>query len=131
MIKPVAVFCGNLTKDPEMKETKEGLTVANFDIAVNIYNGKEKAVDYYHFVAWRGIAENIGKYLKKGSKVMINSTPHTRAYEDKTGVKRTIVEFTVNDIEFASSGKGGTASDEDSDSSMKTGEAVKTDDLPF
>lgn len=115
MIKPVAIFCGNLTKDPEMRETKEGIAVANFDIAINVYNGKEKSVEYYHFCAWRGIAENCGKYLKKGSKVMVNSTPHTRKYEDKDGHGRTIIEFTVNDIEFLS----------------KNSEAVNTDELPF
>lgn len=102
MIKPVAYFVGNLTRDPELRETKDGTKVANFDIAVNMLSGGEKVAEYFRFVAWRTTAENIGKYLVKGSKVVINATPHNRAYIDKDGNNRAVTEFTVNEIEFVS-----------------------------
>lgn len=132
MIRPVTYFVGNLTRDPEIRETKDGTKVANFDIAVNMISGGEKVAEYFHLVAWRTTAENIGKYLVKGSKVVVNATPHNRNYEDKDGNKRTVTEFTVNEIEFLSRPD---TSDEkpapEKKQTMKPAAPVDTDDLPF
>lgn len=132
MIRSVTYFVGNLTRDPEIRETKDGTKVANFDIAVNTLSGGEKVAEYFHLVAWRTTAENIGKYLAKGSKVVVNATPHNRSYEDKDGNKRTVTEFTVNEIEFLSrpdTSDGKAVSDKKQ--SIKTAAPVDTDDLPF
>lgn len=132
MIRSVTYFVGNLTRDPEIRETKDGTKVANFDIAVNTLSGGEKVAEYFHLVAWRTTAENIGKYLVKGSKVVVNATPYNRSYEDKDGNKRTVTEFTVNEIEFLSrpdTSDGKAVSDKKQ--SIKTAAPVDTDDLPF
>lgn len=129
MIRSVTYFVGNLTRDPEIRETKDGTKVANFDIAVNTLSGGEKIAEYFHLVAWRTTAENIGKYLVKGSKVVVNATPHNRSYEDKDGSKRTVTEFTVNEIEFLS--RPDTSDALEKKPSIKTAAPVDTDDLPF
>lgn len=62
---------GNLTRDPEIAETPTGVTVCKFAVAVNRKykddNG-EVVTDFFNVVAWRGLAENCGKYLAKGKK---------------------------------------------------------------
>ncbi len=61
-----AIIIGNLTKDPESRTTASGVSVCSFTVAVNRGFGDKKDVDYIPVVAWRGLAENCGKFLAKG-----------------------------------------------------------------
>ena len=89
---------GNLTKDPEVKETPNNITVAHFSVAVPRDFGED--TDFFNVSAWRKTAENCGKFLKKGSKVGISGSLQNRAYEDKDGIKRTVTEIVANEVEF-------------------------------
>ena len=69
-----AMIIGNLTRDPEMRNTASGTPVASFSVATNLVwrdqNGqKQEKVEFHNVVAWRKLAEICGQYLKKGSKV--------------------------------------------------------------
>ncbi len=67
-----AILIGNLTRDPELAETKDGIAVCRFSIAVNRYiRAGESQTDFFNIVAWRGLGENVAKYCKKGQKVAI------------------------------------------------------------
>ena len=96
---------GNLTRDPELTETSSGLSVCKFSIAVGRayadQNG-EKQTDFFNCTAWRGQAENIAKYRAKGNKIAVVGCMQSRAYEDKQGVKKTVWEVQVSEIEFLS-----------------------------
>lgn len=93
---------GNLTRDPELSETNSGIPLCRFSIAVNrnyTVAGDTKT-DYFNCVAWRGLAETVGRYTHKGNKVAVTGSIELRDYEDNKGVKRTGVDIVVNDIEF-------------------------------
>lgn len=94
---------GNLTRDPELNETPSGVAVCRFSIAVGRNytdaNG-EKQTDFFNCVAWRGLAENIFHYCKKGNKVAVTGSIQLRNYEDNQGIKRTAVDIITQDIEF-------------------------------
>lgn len=94
-------FIGNLTKDPEFTETASGTKICRFSIAVNEIFGDRKT-DFIPCVAWRGLAENVAKHVKKGNKVAVAGKLRTRAYEDTQGLKRSAFEIVASDIEFLS-----------------------------
>ena len=94
---------GNLTRDAELAETPSGVAVARFSIAVSRQyqdsNG-ERQTDFFNCTAWRGLAETIAKYCKKGSKVAVCGSIQLRNYEDNQGIKRQAVDIIVQDCEF-------------------------------
>lgn len=93
---------GNLTRDPEQSETQSGVTLCRFAIAVNRnYGGDgERKTDFFNVVAWRGLAETVARYAKKGNKVAVSGSIELRNYEDSQGVKRTGVDIVAQDVEF-------------------------------
>lgn len=96
---------GNLTRDPELTETPNGVAVCKMSIAVNRdYENADgnRDVDFFNITVWRGRAENCGKYLVKGSKVAIAGTLQNRSYEDKDGITRYITDVVATDVEFLS-----------------------------
>ena len=96
---------GNLTKDPELSETPSGVSVCRFSIAVGRkYTSAdgERQTDFFNITTWRGVAENVCKYTKKGSKVAVNGSIQMRSYEDNKGIKRTVVDVIAEEVEFLS-----------------------------
>ena len=97
---------GNLTRDPELSETNSGVSICHFSIAVNRpYTGAdgEHQTDFFNCTAWRGTAEAIARYCKKGNKVAVTGSIQVRNYEDNEGIKRIAVDVIAQDIEFLSS----------------------------
>lgn len=96
------VLIGNLTKDPESVTTESGVAMCKFTIAVNrMYknaNG-EQETDFLNIIAWRGLAENCAKYLKKGSKVAVCGQIQNRMWE-KDGEKRYSTAINAEEVEF-------------------------------
>ena len=117
---------GNLTRDPELSETTSGIAVCRLTIAVNrTYNSE---VDYFNITVWRAVAENCGKFLKKGSKVAVCGSLQNRSYEDKDGVKRNYTDIVASEVEFLSTKSNG----EGGETARPTLDAVPSDDdLPF
>jgi single-strand DNA-binding protein len=94
---------GNLTRDPELTETPSGVPVCRFSIAVNRPNSSqdgERQTDFFNCTAWRGQAETIARFTKKGHKMSVIGSIQLRNYEDNQGVKRTAVDVIVQDFEF-------------------------------
>ena len=100
------VLMGRLTRDPELRHTGSGISVASFTLAVDrdfkSQNG-ERVVDFINIVAWRGTAEFAEKYFEKGQMAVVSGRLSTRNYEDKNGNKRTAYEVVADHIYFASS----------------------------
>lgn len=103
------VAIGNLTRDPDYSETSSGVAVCRFSIAVNrrytTANG-ERETDFFNVTAWRGLAETVAKYCKKGQKVAVIGTIQIRQYEANDGSTRTSVEVVADEVEFLSSKSG-------------------------
>ena len=96
---------GNLTRDPELSETKSGVSVCKFSIAVNrnFTNADgERECDFFDVVAWRNLGEVCAQYLAKGKKVNVYGSMQTRFYETDRGEKRKIYEIIAEDVEFLS-----------------------------
>lgn len=97
---------GNLTRDPELSETSNGTSVCHFSIAVNrqYANGDgEKKTDFFNVTCWRGLADSVAQYCKKGNKVAVSGSVQIRNYEDNHGNKRTAVDIVAQDVEFLNS----------------------------
>ena len=92
----LVVISGNLSKDVELRYTKNNTPVATFHIAVNREN---EGVDFFPVVVWNKQAENCDKYLEKGSKVLIKGRMETRSYE-VNDEKRNITEVIAERVEF-------------------------------
>jgi single-strand DNA-binding protein len=102
-----------MARDPEIRNTPSGQTVASFAVATNMTwtdqsGQKQERVEFHNVVAWRRLAEIIGQYLKKGSKVYIEGRLQTRDWVGQDGVKRYRTEIvTENMIMLDSKGGGG------------------------
>lgn len=98
----LVIITGNMTRDPETKtiNTAEGpVLVCNFSVAVN--RRKQGETDFFSCTAWRGLAEIVGKYARKGKKVAVTGELRTRSYE-KDGSKRYAFEVEADEVEFLS-----------------------------
>ena len=97
------MIIGNLTRDPELKTTPTGSQVASFSVATS-YNWtdqggqKQDRSEFHNIVAWRKLAEIIGQYLKKGSKVYIEGRLQTREWTGQDGVKRYRTEIIAENM---------------------------------
>ncbi|NTU98705.1 single-stranded DNA-binding protein [Candidatus Falkowbacteria bacterium] len=88
-----AMIIGNITRDPEVRNTPGGQMVATFSIATNqVWNDqsgqKQERVEYHNIVVWRRLAEICSQYLRKGSKVYVEGRLQTREWSGQDGVKR-------------------------------------------
>jgi single-strand DNA-binding protein len=98
-----AQLIGNLTRDPEVRQTPNGTTVATFSIATNFTwkdqsGQKQEKSEFHNIVAWGKLAEICGQYLNKGKKVYIEGRIQTRDWEGDDGVKRYKTEITAENM---------------------------------
>ena len=98
------VLMGRITKDLELKQTPNGISVLAFTMAVD-RNSKEKQTDFISCVAWRQTAEFISKFFSKGRMIAVEGSIQTRRYEDKEGKKRMVTEVVVNQASFTGESK--------------------------
>jgi len=108
------ILVGNLGKDPEIKYTPSGVPVAKFSLATNErYKDKagewQERTEWHNIVAWQRLAEIIGEYVKKGSKIYIEGRLQTSSWEDKqSGEKKYKTEIVAHDLVLLSGrGEGG------------------------
>lgn len=101
---------GNLGQDPETKTLESGKKVVKFTVATSetYKNGDGQKVNettWHNVVAWNGLADLAGKFLKKGGQVAIEGRIVYRSYEDKAGATKNITEIVANDLVFLGSPK--------------------------
>ena len=94
---------GRIGTDPEIKYTQNGQPVCTLSVATNQIWKDESGVlqsktDWHRVVAWGKLAETCHEYLKKGSKLYLEGSLHTRQYDDKDGQKRHITEIKMNEM---------------------------------
>lgn len=97
---------GNLVRDPELRSTRDGISVCSFTVAVNRRNQGAKAgqpdADFFRVTAWRGLGETCSKYLAKGRKVAVCGSVSAVPYTAQDGTARASLELTADDVEFLS-----------------------------
>lgn len=90
---------GRLTRDPELRRTQTGKAVTNFTLAINRERGENQA-NYIPVICWEKLAENVQKYVHKGSLVAVYGNLQSRQYETNDGKKRTVVEVLARTVQF-------------------------------
>jgi single-strand DNA-binding protein len=130
------VLMGNLTRDPELRQTPNGQNVCSFSLALNrSYKGADgnwqEATDYVDIVAWGPLGERVAQYLSKGRPCLVNGRLQSRSWE-QDGQKRNKVEVVAQDVTFLG-GPGGDGGNHqgggDNDSAPVRKPAKKKDDV--
>ena len=99
----VAVVMGRLTADPELRHTPSDAAVTSFTLAVDrayVKSGTERQTDFIDIVAWRGTAEFICRYFRKGQLMAVHGSIQMRTYTDTNGNKRKAFEIVADDVNF-------------------------------
>jgi single-strand DNA-binding protein len=126
---------GNLTRDPELRQTPTGQNVTSFSLALNrAYkspNGEwQEATDYIDIVCWGPLAERVAQYLSKGRRALVQGRLQSRSWE-QDGAKRNKVEVLAFDVTFLDSrGAGGEGGDSGSSSNSDNDSAPAATDKP-
>ncbi len=98
------ILVGNMTADPELKQTPSGVSVCSFSIAVNRRFARSEQgqsnVDFINIVAWRQQAEFVSRYFKKGNPILVCGQLQTRNWQDNNGQKRTTTEVVADEVTF-------------------------------
>jgi single-strand DNA-binding protein len=128
---------GNLTRDPELRQTPNGQSVVSFSLALNrAYRDQsgewQEATDFIDVVAWAQLAERVAQYMSKGRRCLVQGRLQSRSWE-QDGQKRSKVEVLANDVTFLDS-RGSTDSNDDSNNSSdsapkKPAKSSKKDDV--
>ena len=139
MLNVIAIM-GRLSRDPELRQTTTGKSVASFTIACSRgrkdANGKD-LVDWIPVVAWEHTAEFVCKYFQKGSLIAIDGRLQSRTYKDRDGNNRTAIEIVANNANFAGSKSSGGGSNSVpaggsyNEPSVQYDEIEDEGDLPF
>ena len=106
-----AFLIGRLTKDPELRYSSSNAAIVNFSIAIDrqyTNNQGQRETDFINIVAFQKQAENIKKYVTKGSLVAVDGRIQTRNYEDKDGKRVYVTEVVADRVQFLST-KGSTS----------------------
>ncbi len=122
---------GNLTRDPELRQTPTGQNVTSFSLALNrSYKDSsgewQEATDYIDIVCWGPLAERVAQYLSKGRRCLVQGRLQSRSWE-QDGQKRNKVEVLANDVTFLDSRGGG---DSEGGSSYGGGASPSSSDAP-
>jgi single-strand DNA-binding protein len=98
------ILIGNMTADPELKQTTSGTSVCSFSIAVNRRYSKseqsQQTVDFINIVTWRQQAEFVSRYFKKGNPILVCGQLQTRNWNDNQGQKRYTTEVIADEVSF-------------------------------
>ena len=105
------ILMGNLTRDPELRQTPNGQSVCSFSLALNrSYKSADgnwtEATDYIDVVAWGPLGERVAQYLTKGRPCLVNGRLQSRSWE-QDGQKRSKVEVVAQDVTFLGGAGGG------------------------
>jgi len=97
------ILIGNLGKDPELRTTPQGTSLARFSVATTTVwkdssGAKQEKTEWHDVVAWERLAQICGEYLHKGKQVYIEGSLQTRSWEDQNGQKRYKTEIKANNV---------------------------------
>lgn len=104
---------GRLTAAPELKQTKSGVPVTRFTVAVDRRyqkQGEEKKADFINCIAWRQTAEFVCKYFTKGRRIGLTGSITTGSYDASDGHKVYTTDISVDNVEFVDDTAGATGS---------------------
>ena len=105
------ILIGNLTADPELKQTSSGVSVCRFSIAVQRRFGRndqgQTPADFFNIVAWRQSAEFVTRYFKKGRAILVCGQIQNDNWTDAQGVKHYSTSIVADEVSFVDSNRDG------------------------
>lgn len=146
---------GNLTRDPELRQTATGQNVATFGVATNRIwsnqSGKQTQTEFHNVVVWGRLAEIANQYLGKGRLVFVEGRLTTRTWQDQNGQKRNRTEIVAENLQLGPRLQGTSQTSNfnkpasraetipeilpevqlDDVPQEKTSEEIKVEDIPF
>jgi len=137
------ILVGNVGKDPEVRYLDSGVAVANFPFATsetykNKNGEKVTTTEWHNIVLWRGLAEVVEKYVKKGSQLYLEGKIRSRSWDDRDGNKRYTTEIVADTMQMLGRRSDESATPQPSDEEVPADEmkeenntTEETDDLPF
>ncbi|MGC9603465.1 MAG: single-stranded DNA-binding protein [Minisyncoccia bacterium] len=107
-----AFILGNLTRDPELRQTTTGQSVCSFGVATNSFytdksGQKQKKAEFHNVVVWGRQAEIVNQFLKKGSSILVEGRLQTRSWQDKQGQTHRTTEIISERIQLGPRSAGG------------------------
>lgn len=130
------ILVGRLTRDPEMRSTGSGQSVATLGMATNNYwtdksGQRQERTEFHNVVLWGKLAEIAGQYLTKGQECYVEGRLQTRAYTGKDGVERKVVEIVGESMQLGSrAGQGGGSGNPRPATPGATPAPVKEEEIP-
>lgn len=129
------ILIGNLTKDPELRYTPNGVAVTTFTMAINrprTNQAGEKETDFINVVAWQKLADLCATYLRKGKQAAVEGRIQVRSYDNKEGKKVYVTEVVAENVQFLGA-KDGESRTPTVDPFADAGKPIdiSDDDLPF
>ena len=123
-----ATGVGRLVRDPTLRKTPQDVSVCDFSIAFNHKVGENEDVTFVDCTAWRGLADMVAKWAKRGSAVFVRGRLQQQEWQARDGTKRTKMQLVVSDFSFLGERSSGddTSRGEQPPPTRKAG-----DDLPF
>jgi len=115
------MIIGNVGKEPEMRFTPSGKSVASFSVAVNNKFGEESTTEWFNVVAWNKLAETCNQYLTKGQQVFVEGRLLTRQWDDSEGQTHYRTEVIANKVLFLGR----------REQQKETQEELEPEDIPF
>ena len=96
------ILMGNLTADPELRQTPSGVSVCKFSLAVarKWGEGDNRVTDFFDVVTWRKTAEFVARYFKKGQAMLVCGELQNESFTDKQGNKRTVSKIVADEVSF-------------------------------
>lgn len=94
------ILVGNLTADPELKQTPSGVSACSFSIAVNRRMAKNGEVDFFNIQTWRQTAEFVSRYFKKGKPILVCGSLQNKTWTDKQGNYHRDMEVVADEVSF-------------------------------
>lgn len=95
------IMYGRLSKDVELRYSSNQIAVGRFSLAVNRqYQKQDKKTDFFNMVAFGTVAENIEKFFRKGSRIVVRCHAQQEEYTNKDGKKVNTIEFIVDSFSF-------------------------------
>jgi single-strand DNA-binding protein len=104
------ILIGNLTRDPELRYTPNGVAVTTFTLAINrprTNQAGEREADFINVVAWQKLADLCATYLRKGRQAAVEGRLQTRSYDNKEGRKVYVTEVVAENVQFLGGRTGG------------------------
>jgi len=131
------MLIGNLTRDPELRQTQDGTAVCSFGLATNEkYKDKngttQEITEFHNVVVWGAQGENVAKYMRKGSQVYVEGKLRTTSWE-QDGIKKYKTEVVASRVQFGYNKVAKQPEQEEPAQAEATQEAgdLHPDDIPF